>query len=345
MNEPAPAPPGAPRPLTARSIAFRAIGAVLSLSLLGWCIWVAFRPENREHLQRMLDAPPHVFITLLALSAASLAFNGATFWLTLRPARALPLRDVEAANAVASFLGYLPFKLSILFRFIIHNRRDGVPLLTIGAWLASNAAIVIATLTPPCAASLMRGRIDWQWFVISLGGWAFCFMTLTALARHFAGDTGLIRIQSLADTTRIRPLGRLARASLFVRAHAGLAMLASRPVVAGAMCLRLTDILLQAGRFLIASSAIGAALGPGKSILAASTFFMLGLLSPAGAVGAREGGTTGLVKLLEIPGVSHESLAVVALAVSATEAVVFAAAAIIGAIYLRLHRLLLARGA
>src|SRR5690606_21428503 len=113
------------------------IGFLVGLALLGWCVSIALSPENREQLDRLADAGWRPIALLVVLSGLSLALNGAIFWLVLLPARRLRAADVIATNALATFLAYLPFKISLIVRALIHQRRDRVPLVLLGAWMSA----------------------------------------------------------------------------------------------------------------------------------------------------------------------------------------------------------------
>lgn len=314
-------------------LVLQVLGIVISLGLLGWCVSLALRPENREKIEALRHASPSLLALLLALSLVSLVFNGAGFWLTLRPVRRLGFLDMQAANAVASFLGYFPFKLSIVARVVIHSRRDGVPVLTIGAWLAANAAVVLAVLGPLTGAGLWRGRVDGAYFAAAAGGLVLTFVCLHAAARVFAHEAGLARLHRIVAAVRLRPLERLVRTPAFAHLHAGFAMLAVPGTLAGAMACRLADVLTQSARFVVASQAMGTSLPWDRAVILAGSYFLVGVLSPAGAVGSREGGATGLAALL--PAIDHRAFAVVTLAVSGTEMIVTTAAMLAGGVYLK----------
>ncbi|HRQ74272.1 MAG TPA: hypothetical protein PLU35_14715, partial [Phycisphaerales bacterium] len=140
-------PPNARRKPYLR-LAVQGLGFVAGLVLLGWCVRAALSPENREQLSKLGDAPAWAVAALLGLSVASVALNGLAFWCALLPARRLHASDVIATNALATFLNYLPFKLSAISRVVIHNRRDRVPLLTIGGWFGAVLGVMVVSLAP-----------------------------------------------------------------------------------------------------------------------------------------------------------------------------------------------------
>lgn len=319
------------------------VGFIVSLGLFGWCISVALRPENQDKLRALSGAPAWVVAGLLGLTVLSVLLNGAAFWLVLLPVRRLRFLDVQASNAIAGSLIYLPFKLSVISRFVIHNRRDGVPLMTIGAWMAAFGVAMLASMAPALGAAVWRKGLDWLFIATTLGGLAIIYVLMLVVARYFAGEVGLARVHRVTDPLRMSLVNRLVRSRAFVNLHAGFAMLAHPATLAGAMLLRMTDLFVMSGRFMLAAYAVGAHLGLEAAVLSAAAYYLITIASPAGVLGMREGGATGLAALLSMPGVSAEGFVVIALTVSATEMVVLLASGALGAVWLRPDRLLRGR--
>jgi hypothetical protein len=334
-----PLPPARPRSRAPRLL-IQLAGFLIGLGLLGWCVAMALKPANRQSLNDLFHASATQISTLVGLSVATLFLNGLIFWITLLPVRRLRLADVLATSALATFLLYLPFKLSVVARAVIHNRRDHMPLLTIGAWLVALGIVVMATLCPMLLASIWRGRIDPPWFAAAGIGLLLVFATLVGTSRAFAGEAGLARLHRLADPLPLPPLQRFLRSGIFVRFHQGFTMLASPATVGAAMLLRILDIGVQAIRFMVAAEVVGQHLTPDQAFLIASTYFLIGATSPAGSLGMREAGTTGLAGLLHLGGTNFT---VVALVVSAAELVVNLTGAAAAVAWLRPDRLILGR--
>jgi hypothetical protein len=226
-----------------RTVALQALGGLVSLALLAWCVYTAWKGGSLEKLRGLSGGDAWA---LAGLSLLSLTLNGSLFWVTLRPVKRLRWVDVLAVNAVATFLAYFPFKLSIVWRVLVHNRRDGLPVLTIGAWLMSNAAVVLAVLLPPALAGLWRQRVDGVYLAASLGGILVLLLALHGVARWLGGERGLERLRGLLGRRGWR--GRVASSQKFARLHQGLGMLAHAPTLASAAGLRLADLLVQAVR-------------------------------------------------------------------------------------------------
>jgi hypothetical protein len=326
------------------------IGFGIGLALLGLCIALALTPENREQLQRLSEASPLHVGTLLLLSLITLNINGLIFWVVLHPARRLRMLDMLAVNAVATFLIYLPFKLSALFRIAVHNRRDRIPLLTIGAWFAAVAILLLAAITPATLAAAWRQQIDLAWLAATLAGCAALGLGLIVMARVFRGDEGQTRLVRLAGSLRIGLLRRLAGSRAWSNLHAGFSMLSSAKAVAAATLLRLADLGVLAGRFVLAAAIFGIALPFDQALLISLAYFMVGVLSPFGVLGTREAGAVGMAAaLFGTAGAdiaeSASTFAAVALLVSATEAIVYLFCAALGLGWLRPDRLLRPPGA
>lgn len=336
-----PAQPSGPRRVA--RIALQCGGFIAGLALLGWCVSLAFKPENRHQLEHLREASPAQLLGLLGLSLATLLVNGLIFWVTIRPARRLRAPDVLATNAIATFLGYLPFKLGLVVRIAIHNRRDRLPLLTIGAWFAAMAITLSIAIWPPALAGLWRKTLDGPWLLTT----AAAVISLTAaailMARHFAGPPGLARLHRVFG--RLPIAGPAMHTRAFTQLHSGFDMLGHPRSTTAAVGLRLLDLVIISARFALASAIIGAPIPWDSAFLVAATFFIIGLLSPFGVLGTREAGVTGIAALL-LPGgdSAGQNFAIVALLVSATEAIAYLAAAGVGLAWLRPDRLFRSAG-
>jgi len=319
--------------------AVQLVGFAVGLALLWWCVSLALKPENREQLEKLSDAGAGPLALLFLAPVATLVINGLVFWIMLLPERRLPIGGVMATNAIATMLAYLPFKLSVIGRFAIHNRRDGVPILTIAAWMGAVAVTVLAGLGPVAGVSVWRGAVDWVWWVASGVGVVGLTAVSIAVSGYFAHDRGLGRIHRVLDPFAVGPLKGLLRGDAFRRLHGAFAMLAHPGAVWAAVGLRLGDVAVQSVRMVVAAAALGVELSPEHAVLVASTYFMIGMLSPFGMLGTREAGSVGLAELLGF-GEAGDSLVVVILAVSATESLVNLACGAAGVAWLRPDRLL-----
>lgn len=314
------------------------VGFIVGVALLGWCVSHALSPENRDRLASLADTRPGALALLLALGAASLALNGLTFWATLRPARPLRIGDVQAANAVATFLNYLPFKPSVLFRVLVHNRRDGVPLAQIGSWFIAMAMVVSVAITPIVLATIIRPSPDGAW-------WAITAISLAAYAAVVVWLASRIDRAGTLPPWMARPLAPIGRVGMVRRIGASRALrdaksifrMIGSPWFPASVGLRLADVLVSAARFMVAASITGWALTLEEAIILAAAFFAIGVLSPAGMLGFREFGATGLASMLALA--SSDQASLTALLVGAADAIVNLAGAALGLAWLRPWRL------
>lgn len=314
-------------------MAVQLVGFAIGLGLLAWAASLALSESNREQLERLGDASWVSLAALAGLTLVTLAINGGAFWLVLRPVRRLSFVAVQAVNAIATFLNYLPFKLSLISRVVIHNRRDGLPVLMIGGWFAAVAVTMLAAIAPLVLVTLFEPSIGPRWVYLSLAGVIAAGSAVYYLARAFAGERGLVRLHAIADPLKLRPCQWLFRTRAFGDMHHGLAMLAHGPTLVGAVALRLVDFGVQAARFMVAAAIVGHALSPADALLLAMAHFLIGVASPAGALGFRESGSAGLAAILAIA--ASEVFALVALVITAVEAIVLLAAAGGGIAWLR----------
>ena len=322
--------------------AVQVVGFGVCVALLVWTISEALSAENRQQLARLGDARAWQ-VALLALGGiATVLLNGLIFWAVIGPVKRLRALDVVAVNAVATLLAYLPFKLSVVARVAIHRRRDGVPLLTIGAWFAAMAALLLATLVPAGGASLLLKDISPLWAVAVVSGVFAANGIVIMLSRLVEGERGMTRLMQWSRVLRSSSVDRALSGRRFAELHAGLTMTGDIRGVLTAAALRLADAGVHAVRFWIAAQVLGVPLGLDGAVMLGFTFFLIGVLSPFGSLGAREGGTLAIAELIGLGVMSDGSNPVPALIlfVSGTESVVALAAAGFGAAWLRLDKLL-----
>lgn len=317
------------------AIALNLLGFALGLALLWWCGARALAPENSEQLRKLAAAPWWQAGALVALSLASAMFNALAFHAAVSPVRRLPVWDVASVNVIASLGNYMPFKLGLIFRVLTHNRRNGVPLLTIGAWMGSMAVIMLCVLGPVLLAGVWRGRVDALWWVASIGGIALLCGAAVAAARFAGTGRGWALIERV---WKALPMPRRLHASAMLeRIHEGTRMLGSARAVAGVVAWRLADLATQAARFLVAAAIVGRAVRWDESLLAGSTYYLIGSVSPAGQLGLREAGTAGLIGKV-LAGVDFDAFSLIVLMVTAAELVALLLGAAAAMVYLARSR-------
>ncbi len=334
-----------PMPSGSRSvlgIVVQIVGFGIGIALLGWAVQMALREENRQQLHKLSDATPGELMLLLVLAALSVGFNGIIFWVVINPIRRLRATDVIAVNAIATFLAYLPFKLSMVARFVIHNRRDKVPILMIGAWLIAVAALMASVIVPLTLTSVWLKQVNLLWWVVSLVGVFACTWVGVLLSRWLSGEAGVRRLSRLG-------LGdRITRSDAFSRVHSGFEMLGNPRASLIANAFRLADIIGFALRFFIAARVLELPITMQDSLLLGASYFLIGAASPAGMLGTREAGTIWVAQLVGISaGALSETdsgqipIAATVLLVTAVEAVVNLGCAGFGIAWLKARKPLL----
>ncbi len=307
---------GTPRGRSWGRLAFRAVLVLVSAAAL-W--WVVAKAIGHEDLPRLAKATTGQLAIFGLLSVATVVINGLIFWLTLLPVRRLRLVDVQATNALATLSALIPFKFSLLVRVLVHRRRDGLPLLVIGAWFAAMAVVLIAAPAPALGAAWLRGGLDAQAILFAGVGTAGVVVAIVAAARVFRGPRGLERLGKLADVVRLGIVGRAVRSAAFGNLHSGFEMLSNVWVVGATTLLRLADMAVQAGRFYVVAQVLGYTLSAPEALLLAIAFFMIGVVSPV-MVGVREGGVAQLAAIIGVGGA--DAGPVLAVAVAAGEGLV-----------------------
>jgi len=296
-------------------IATQIFGVLLSVALLVWVAALAFTGENSENLDRLRRMEWDAALWLLALQAGSIVVGAFPFWLTLLPARRLSLRDLISVNAIATMLSPLPFKISVLSRVLAHRRWDGMRFVEIAGWFTAMGGTLLCTTGTLALASVVAGRMDALWWAIVAAG---------------VGGGGVAMVL-VSRFLRTKPrLNTLTLGAAELLAHPG--------PVAATFATRFVDMALFAGRFAVASAALGRPLDADGAVLAASVYLISGVFAPSGTLGAREGAVAGMA-LLPV-GLDPGTIAAASLIVTGGEIAASLPMGMAGAWRLRAWRLL-----
>ena len=321
-------------------IVVQVVGFLIGIALLGWCVRLALSEENREALSELSNAPPGSIAALLGLSLVGVVANGLIFWGTLVPVRTLRALDVIAVNSLATFLANLPFKIGLLARIAIHNRRDKAPMAMSFGWFGAVTASLVRVSTSLFAAGALRGVLG-EWTVLAaLVMLVVQAVVMVAIAKRLSGEAGHRRLSRLLGRLGGRRALRRCRSQVIRELHMGLDMLASVKWVAFVVTFRVVDFASQAWRWVVSGELVGADVSPTDGILIAGGHFLAGALSPVGMLGFREGAAIGTAELL---GLESREFAPIALLTAGSELVVVIAASGVAIAWLRLDRMLRAK--
>ncbi len=279
-------------------VLIQVIGFAASIAALGWAVKMALTEENRAQLENLQNASAGQVMALVGLSFSSVAINGLIFWVVIRPVHRIRATDVISTNAIATLLAYLPFKLSLVARIAIHRKRDGVPVLTIGAWFAAIGVLMLAVLGPMALVSFVLQDVSLLWWVGVVGSVAIGVGAVIVMARVFYGERGVRRIASVGM------LRGWTEKESFARLHAGFDMIACPWSSSWAGILRMLDVLAFAGRFVVAAAVLGLPISGSDALLLGSVYFLIGVFSPFGMLGTREAGTIGAAALFGVSSVA-----------------------------------------
>jgi hypothetical protein len=316
------------------------VGFLIGLGLLGWCVRLALSEGNREALAKLGDAPPGSLAALLGLSAVGVVANGLIFWAGLKPVRSLVALDVIATNALATFLSNLPFKIGLLARIAIHNRRDKVPMAMIFGWFGAVTATLVLTSASLLLAGLARGVLKGWTVPAAIVLMIVLSALMVVVAKRLSGDRGHRRLSRLIGRFGGRRALRLARSQVIRELHMGLDMLASGKWVAVVVAFRMVDFGAQAWRWVVAGELVATRVTATEGLLISGGHFLAGALSPVGMLGFREGAAIGMAEVL---GLDPRGFAPIALIAAGAELVVVIAAAGLAIAWLRLDRVLRTR--
>lgn len=321
-------------------IAVQVVGFLIGIALLGWCVRLALSEENREALGKLVDAPPGSLAALLGLSVVSVVANGLIFWGALAPVRRLRALDVVATNALSTFLANLPFKIGLLARIAIHNRRDKVPMAMIFGWFGAVTATLITTSASLLVAGTLRGVLGALTVPAAVVSMVVLSVVMVVIAKRLSGERGHRRLSRLIGRFGGRRALRLARSQVMRELHMGLDMLASGRWVALVVAFRIVDFASQGWRWVVAGELVDKDIAFTNGLLIAGGHFLAGALSPVGMLGFREGAAMGTAELL---GLGSREFAPIALLTAGSELLVVIAGAGLAIAWLRLDRMLASR--
>lgn len=283
------------------AIVIQIVGFAIGIALLVWIIAQARQDLTPDKIDQLREAEAWRVGLIVVLSVSSVVLNGVMWWAAITPVRRVPLVDCLGVNAVASALALLPFKLSVVFRVLIHRRRHGVPMLTFGGWGAALVALMLAALGPAVGASLLLPGGSMAWWAASIGGGGALLGVGVVLARYFSTGAGWRVLRRVVERVLGERGVRLMNSSPVENAHQGVFMLASPGWTFLGGGLRFTDTMAYAARFWLASSIVGVSISVGDAAVVGVSYFIISVIAPTGSAGVREAGTAGVFALLRIP--------------------------------------------
>jgi hypothetical protein len=314
-------------------------GFGVGVAMIVWAVRTVISPDNQAALDRLRDAAAGQIIALMALAASSLVLNAIIFWSVIRPVHRLRLSDMIAVNALATFLSYLPFKVSVICRWIVHNRRDGIHNLTIGAWFVVVAGLTVVTVAPMWLAFARPDQAGHWWWLVVAAAIALAHTLAWQAARLVRGPRGMARMRRLGLPER------WAHREWFARLHDGASMSADGHSVWVSTLARVLDIASFGLRFAIAAHIIGVELSTEEALLIGLAYFVVGVVSPFGTVGTREAGALAMAVGAGVVSaeLEQDALLTAILLVTVSEAVVSLIGAGLALAWLRADRLLTAK--
>ncbi|MFG0251273.1 MAG: hypothetical protein ACF8NJ_00190 [Phycisphaerales bacterium JB038] len=296
----------APRRRHPLILALHLIGYALGLVLMGYCVWTAIEGDA---LARLGQATPLQILGLFLCSFVSVTAHGATWWLLMRPLVRLSFNRVQAINAIASLLFYAPAKLSVVARVALHRRADRLGYGRMAAWFVAGSLCMGVPFAAMILPALMVGLP-----VAARIGVSFAAM--------LAGVAAIVLV------ARFHLIGRLLRGSerMLIHPH----------IVAGAVLLRFLDLSAMTLRLRLACDVLGQPVSLSDAYALTVMPLLGGVISPIGALGAREW-LTGLLGRL-VDATEQETFQSAATVATAAEASVLIVLGLIGLILIRPHR-------
>ncbi len=287
-------------------LALHLAGYALGLALMAYCVRVAVQGDALLHVRR---ASALQIAGLFLCSLVSAVAHGTAWWLLMLPLTRLSFTRVQAINAVASLLFYAPAKLSVISRIGLHRRMDRLGYGRMAAWFVAGSLCMAV----PFGALLLPGLLP---------------QTPTAALVGIVAGVMLAGVAAIVVVARFRLVGRLLRGAerMLVYPH----------IVAGAVLLRFLDISALSLRLQISCEVMGRPISLSEAYGLTVLPLVGGVVSPIGALGAREWLTGLFGRLVEASQqATFQSAATLATAAEAGTLIVLA---LIGLAILRPHR-------
>ncbi len=287
-------------------LALHLVGYALGLLLMGYCVRTAIQGDAFTQLGQ---ATPRQILGLLLCSLVSVVAHGATWWLLMSPLLRLSFTRVQAINAIASLLFYAPAKLSVVTRVALHRRADRLGYGRMAAWFVAGSFC----MGVPFAAMLLPALLVDLPVAARLG---------FSLAVMLVGVAGIVLV------ARFHLVGKLLRGSerMLIHPH----------IVAGAVFLRLVDLSAMTLRLRIACEVLGQPVSLSDAYALTVMPLIGSVVSPIGALGAREWLTGLLGRFVEAT--QQETFQSAATVATAAEASVLIVLGLLGLILVRPHR-------
>lgn len=245
------------RLLTPRKIVLQLIGFAVGAGLLAWII---IRSVREGDWSLVTEAHPGLLAALIGCTALSALFNGAQFWITMRPIKNVGFWHMQRLNCVANMLNYAPVRLGAIGRVLYHLRVDRLSILQIGAWFALIGAILMLGIGACLAATLAYRQLDAIWVLLVVGQIIFGALILRVMVSH----------------------------TLIVRHGRGIDRMARHPLsLWGAVTLRTMDLSAYVARMAIAAAILKISL-PLADIAVLAVVALAASLIPFGRLGFRE---------------------------------------------------------
>ncbi|MCK4873148.1 MAG: hypothetical protein KAS72_10520 [Phycisphaerales bacterium] len=288
-------------------LALHLIGYMLGLTLMGYCVHTAVKGGA---VRDIADASTWQIIALLACSAVSVVAHGTAWWLLMRPIQHLLWTRVQAINSVASLFFYAPLKLSVIARVALHRRADGLGYGLMAAWFVAGTGCLGVAVVAILLASALHGSSAPVQIIV-------------------AGLVVVLGCASIILVARFHLVGKLLRGSERMLVHP--------MIVVAAVLLRLVDMSAMTVRLRIACDILHEPVSLDEAYALTIMPLIGGVVSPIGALGAREWLTGWFGHLT---GVADDSLLQSAATIATTsEAAVLLPMTLLALVYLKPHRL------
>ncbi|MFO0961906.1 MAG: hypothetical protein U0625_03260 [Phycisphaerales bacterium] len=176
--------------ISPRKAALQIVGFAIGLALVAWVVKGAIdaaadptRAGIVESLRTAWQQRPMLVAGLALTTMASLAIDGALFWLVLLPVRRLGFMELQWLTFVTAMSNFFPVRLGIPVRYAYALKANRMTFFQATAWFVAVTLVILVALVAVVAATVVEPHPGLVWCAVVVAGLAVGGFTLGRLAR------------------------------------------------------------------------------------------------------------------------------------------------------------------
>ncbi len=181
---------GIGRFVSPRKAVVQVVGFALGMALVVWVVKGAIetaadptRAGIVESVKAAWQSRPWLVLGLALTTMASLAIDGALFWLVLLPVRRLGFMEMQWLTFVTAMSNFFPVRMGIPVRYAYALKANRMSFFQATAWFVAVTLVILVSLVAVVAATIVAPHPGVLWTVVVVAGLGAGGVALTQLAR------------------------------------------------------------------------------------------------------------------------------------------------------------------